>query len=78
MKEDDGQWTVLDRNALTYDPLAVRLLQYGNPWEQRPSAGPGYTDHVFLYSPSNAAWKTITARATDPFGNVYTASANHE
>lgn len=78
VKEDDGQWTVLDRNALTYDPLAVRLLQYGNPWEQRPSAGPGYTDHVFLYSPSNAAWKTITARATDPFGNVYTASANHE
>lgn len=78
LKEDNGAWTVLERNTRTLDPLAVRLLQYKNLWEQRPSSDPETTDHMFLYTPKNLQWKTIEVRATDPFGNVYTASSTHQ
>lgn len=79
LKEDDAEWITLTQNIKTLDPEAVKTLHYRNSWEKRPSAEPaGENDHMFLYKPSQASWKTITVRATDPFGNVYTATTHHQ
>ena len=78
LKEDDGAWTPLTNNAKWLDPEAVRTLQYSNSWEKRPSAEPEENnDHMFVYYPKNQSWKQISVRATDPYGNVYTKTANH-
>ncbi len=79
IKEDDAEWSTLSENIKTLDPEAVKTLQYGNAWEKRPSAEPEQNnDHMFVYKPSQAAWNTITVRATDPFGNVYTSTVNNQ
>lgn len=74
LKEDNGEWVTLN-NEFILDPQAVKLLQGKNPWEKRPSAEPTKrNDHMFLYKPSKRKWKTITVRATDTYGNVYTTT----
>lgn len=74
IKEDNGEWTPLS-NDFILDPMAVKLLQGRNPWEKRPSAEPTTrNDHMFLYKPTRKKWKMVTVRATDPYGNVYTAT----
>lgn len=77
LQEDGGSWTEL-KNTKTLDPEAVKTLQWDNPWEKRPSAEPETNnDHMFLYKPAKTDWQTITVRASDPYGNVYTASVNN-
>lgn len=79
LKEDDAEWVTLTENIKALDPEAVKTLQYRNSWEKRPSAEPAQeNDHVFLYKPTNASWQTITAKATDPYGNIYTATTNNQ
>lgn len=63
-----------DRAPLpAYDPEVVMQVNPETGWLRanhkgsRPAAG---NDHLFLYKPSKA-WKTITVRATDPFGRTY-------
>ena len=74
LKEDDKDWVTLT-NDFILDPEAVKLYQGKNPWEKRPSAEPTKrNDHMFLYKPSKRKWKTITVRATDPYGNVYSTT----
>ena len=53
----------------------MQILQGDNPWEVRPSAGPSSPKHMFTYKPATS-WKTITVKATDPYGNVYQSTAN--
>ena len=78
IQEDGGSWTEL-YNIKTLDPEAVKTLQGNNEWEKRPSAEPEENnDHMFLYKPANPQWQTITVRAADTFGNVYTASVNNQ
>ncbi len=78
IQEDGGSWTELS-NLKTFDPEAVKTLQGNNEWEKRPSAEPEENnDHMFLYKPANPQWQTITVRAADTFGNVYTASVNNQ
>lgn len=78
IQEDGGSWTELS-NIKTLDPEAVKTLQGENKWEKRPSAEPEKNnDHMFLYKPANPQWQTITVRAADTFGNVYTASVNNQ
>ncbi len=75
LQEDGGAWQTITNFANASDPLAVQILQGDNPWEVRPSAGPSSPKHMFTYKPA-ASWKTITVKATDPYGNVYQSTAN--
>lgn len=73
VSEDGGNAVSLDKNVTCLDPDAVRMLQYKNSWEYRPSAEPNkHNDHNFLYTPSSDNWKNITVTARDSYGNTYT------
>lgn len=73
VSEDGGRAVSLDKNVTCLDPDAVRMLQYKNSWEYRPSAEPNkHNDHNFLYTPLSANWKSITVTAQDSYGNKYT------
>lgn len=79
-RHDGGAWTTLDpdkdRTGLpARDPgVAMQATSKkgtlkANHGGSRPSL---HNDHLFLYRPADD-WKTAETRATDPFGNVYTA-----
>ncbi len=75
VSEDGAVPVSLLPNVKCYDPDAVRMLQYKNPWEKRPSAEPEENnDHMFLYTPRSSAWKSLTVSADDPWGNHYTST----
>lgn len=79
LQEDGGAWTTLSPVTHMLDPEAVRTLEYSNSWEQRPTSEPEKnSDHMFLYKPSNKNWRTLSVRATDGYGNNYSASVNNE
>lgn len=76
---DGSEWTAIQPTRNILDPEAVRTLEYNNSWEQRPTSEPEKNcDHLFLYRPANKDWKTFTVRATDSYGNFYTASVNNK
>ncbi len=75
MSEDGATPVELKPNVKCLDPDAVRMLQYENSWEKRPTAEPeGNNDHMFLYTPKSQSWKSLTVKADDPWGNHYTAT----
>lgn len=81
VSEDGGAWKVIPNSqfAKIMDPMAVRLLQDRNPWETRQTADPSTgNDHMFLYKPANANWKTFSVRAADQYGNVWTETIENK
>jgi hypothetical protein len=75
ISEDGGAAVPLTPNVTCLDPEAVRMLEYENAWEKRPTAEPEkHNDHMFLYTPRSTSWKTLTVNAVDPWGNHYTAT----
>lgn len=82
---EDGRVTVLDpdkdRTPLpARDPGLVKHLTGKKdtfPANHRGSRPILNNNHIFLYKPSET-WKTVTVRATDNFGNVYTSSIENE
>ena len=75
ISEDGATPVDLKNNVKCYDPDAVRMLQYENSWEKRPTAEPeGNNDHMFLYTPKSQSWKSLTVNADDPWGNHYSAT----
>ncbi len=75
ISEDGATPVSLLPNVKCYDPEAVRMLQYKNAWEKRPSAEPEEdNDHMFLYTPRSSSWKSLTVNAEDPWGNHYTST----
>lgn len=75
ISEDGASPVDLTPNVKCYDPDAVRMLQYENSWEKRPTAEPeGNNDHMFLYTPRSSSWKSLTVNADDSYGNHYTST----
>lgn len=81
-QEDGGKWTELG-NVTGMDPDVRKSLVYNekdDKWylpSNHNGAQAATTNHLFLYKPS-ASWKSVTVRATDPFGNVYTSSLENK
>ncbi len=82
IQEDGGEWKPLG-NVEAQDPDVRKSLVYDEDdkkWYIPANHGGAQiatTNHMFLYKPS-ATWKSVTVRATDPFGNVYTSSLNND
>ena len=75
ISEDGATPVALKQNVKCLDPVAVRMLQYENSWEKRPTADPeGNNDHMFLYTPKSKSWKSLTVEAEDPWHNHYTST----
>lgn len=81
VKEDAGAWTVLPASARLipsqnggkcWDPDVRKCLVDGViPANHGGSAPENNNDHMFLYTPQ-PGWQSVSFRATDSFGNVYT------
>ena len=81
VQEDGGSWTTLtDADRLVpskvggkcWDPDVRKCLVDGAiPSNHSGSAPEDKNDHMFLYTPK-ATWSSVTFRATDSYGNVYT------
>ena len=81
VQEDGGSWTTLtDADRLNpdkvggkcWDPDVRKCLVDGAiPANHSGSAPENKNDHMFLYTPK-ASWSSVTFRATDSYGNVYT------
>lgn len=80
-REDNGEWTLLPDSARIQpvakglqciDPTVRKNLVNGRlPSRHGRGATPvTLNDHLFLYKPS-PEWKSVSVRATDPYGNVY-------
>ncbi len=82
IQEDGGAWKTLS-NVQAQDPDVRKCLVYDEDDKKWyiPSTHNGAqiatTNHMFLYKPSST-WKSVTVRATDPFGNVYTSSLDNK
>jgi hypothetical protein len=74
---DGGDWTAVTPTRKIYDPLSIKYFQYVNSWERNKANPESNIDHLFVYKPENKNWKTFTVRATDNYGNIYTASVNN-
>lgn len=80
VSEDNTTWTLLDPSAdrataPVCDPSLLSLLdpEKGTFPANHGGSRPTYNnDHIFLYKPA-AAGANVFVRASDPFGNVYTA-----
>lgn len=81
---EDGKWRELDAKEAASglparDPGLVALLTGkkgtfpANHAGSRPILN---NTHIFLYKPADG-WKTVSVRATDNFGNVYTSSLDN-
>lgn len=56
----------------SWDPNVRKCMVNGHiPATHGKPKPTDHNDHMFLYKPS-PEWKTVTVRATDPYGNVYT------
>ena len=86
VQEDGGEWVTLteaDRLIPSIDGLRcwdpdvrksmVEGLLPANHGGARPS---NINDHMFLYTPKST-WQSVTVRATDPYGNVYSETINN-
>ncbi|MBD5280096.1 MAG: hypothetical protein HDS35_06080 [Bacteroides sp.] len=84
-QEDGGAWTLLPAEARLipsqnggkcWDPDVRKCLVDGAiPANHGGAAPENNNDHMFLYTPQEG-WKSVTFRATDSFGNVYTETLN--
>lgn len=87
VKEDNGQWTLLPESARLipsqnggkcWDPDVRKCLVDGAiPANHSGAAPENNNDHMFLYTPQ-ANWQSVSFRATDSFGNVYTETLNNK
>lgn len=84
VSEDGGAWQTLtadDRAPLpAVDPDIIKQLDKGTKClnaNHRGSRPTPNTDHMFLYRPADN-WQKVTFRATDPHGNIYTASITNK
>lgn len=86
VQEDGGSWTELPSGARLvpsrvggkcWDPDVRKCLNDNGeiPAHHGGSKPEDKNDHMFLYKPGDN-WKTVSVRATDPFGNVYTETLN--
>ncbi|MCM1348611.1 MAG: calcineurin-like phosphoesterase family protein [Firmicutes bacterium] len=83
VSEDGGEFKPLPADARLipekvggrcWDPSVRKALVNGKlPANHGGSKPADINDHMFLYTPADG-WKSITVRATDPFGNIYTES----
>lgn len=82
LSEDGGAWQTLT-NTTAQDPDVRKSLVYDESDKKWyiPSTHGGAqianTNHMFLYKPSST-WKSVTVKATDPFGNVYTSTLDNK
>lgn len=78
VSEDGGAWIPLS-NTTGQDPDIRKCLVYDEEdgkWYIPATHGGAQiatTNHLFLYKPS-VDWKSVTVKATDPFGNEYTST----
>ena len=81
VQEDGGAWQKLtdadrlipaNNGGKCWDPDVRKCLVDGSiPANHNGSAPEDKNDHMFLYTPK-ATWSSVTVRATDSYGNVYT------
>ena len=76
VQEDNAGWVTLPSDSnLRYemDRRAYDFMFGDTKPEHRPTAEPeSQNDHMFYYKPASESWGTVTVRASDPYGNVYT------
>lgn len=81
VQEDNAGWVTLPSDSnLRYemDRRAYDFMFGDTKPEHRPTAEPeSNNDHMFYYKPASESWGTVTVRASDPYGNVYRASATN-
>lgn len=82
VQEDNAGWVTLPSDSnLRYemDRRAYDFMFGDTKPEHRPTAEPeSQNDHMFYYKPASESWGTVTVRASDPYGNVYTESIRNE
>ena len=82
VQEDNAGWVTLPSDSnLRYemDRRAYDFMLGDTKPEHRPTAEPeSQNDHMFYYKPASESWGTVTVRASDPYGNVYTESIRNE
>jgi len=82
VQEDNAGWVTLPSDSnLRYemDRRAYDFMFGDTKPEHRPTAEPeSNNDHMFYYKPASESWGTVTVRASDPYGNVYTESIRNE
>lgn len=82
IQEDGGSWKTLS-NVQAQDPDVRKSLVYDEDdkkWyipSNHNGAQIATTNHMFLYRPA-PDWRSVTVRATDPFGNVYTSTLDSD
>lgn len=82
IQEDGGSWKTLS-NVQAQDPDVRKSLVYDEDdkkWyipSNHNGAQIATTNHLFLYRPA-PDWRSVTVRATDPFGNVYTSTLDSD
>ena len=82
IQEDGGSWKTLS-NVQAQDPDVRKSLVYDEDdkkWyipSNHNGAQIATTNHMFLYRPA-PDWCSVTVRATDPFGNVYTSTLDSD
>lgn len=82
IQEDGGSWKTLS-NVQVQDPDVRKSLVYDEDdkkWyipSNHNGAQIATTNHMFLYRPA-PDWRSVTVRATDPFGNVYTSTLDSD
>ena len=82
IQEDGGSWKTLS-NVQAQDPDVRKSLVYDEDdkkWyipSNHNGAQIATTNHMFLYRPA-PDWHSVTVRATDPFGNVYTSTLDSD
>lgn len=82
IQEDGSSWKTLS-NVQAQDPDVRKSLVYDEDdkkWyipSNHNGAQIATTNHMFLYRPA-PDWRSVTVRATDPFGNVYTSTLDSD
>lgn len=82
IQEDGGSWKTLS-NVQAQDPDVRKSLVYDEDdkkWyipSNHNGAQIATTNHMFLYRPA-PDWRSVTVRATDPFGSVYTSTLDSD
>ncbi|ROT21887.1 hypothetical protein EEL52_07600 [Muribaculaceae bacterium Isolate-113 (HZI)] len=82
IQEDGGSWKTFS-NVQAQDPDVRKSLVYDEDdkkWyipSNHNGAQIATTNHMFLYRPA-PDWRSVTVRATDPFGNVYTSTLDSD
>lgn len=75
---DDARLIPSESGGKCWDPDIRKCLVKGKiPSNHGGSKPADLNDHMFLYKPEEG-WSTITVRATDPYGNVYTETLDRQ